>query len=162
MRTNNTIAFLPGFGFKASIWQDIASQFPDNKVLFIDFPPAQDNIISVINDHIPEHAILIAWSLGGNIAIELCLQFPNKYSKLITVASTPKWIDDNEWPGISKEMMDSFYHNAITNLPKLLLKFQQLVNGKNREVQYRKWMASHAMDATQPASLLFYLRLLME
>ena len=108
IHAKNTIAFLPGWGFKSSIWQDIANHFPENEVILIDFPHETDDIISVINDQLPSQCILVAWSLGGMIATDLCLAFPDKYLKLVTVASTPKLVAECEWPGISEQTISSF------------------------------------------------------
>lgn len=162
IHTNHTIAFLPGWGFKASIWQEIANQFPENKVLLIDLPQEHDDIVTAINEKIPANSILIAWSLSGIIATDLCLTFPDKYVKLVTVASTPKWIADKDWPGISETIIESFHAEACANLPQLMLKFQQLVNGKNRQANLREFIKTHAIDITEHYTLLFYLNLLMQ
>lgn len=157
---NNSIAFLPGWGFKSSIWQEIANQFPENEVILIDLPHENNDIISVINDQLPSQCMLVAWSLGGIIATDLCLNYPEKYSKLVTVASTPKFVADDEWPGINKKTISSFHAKAKSDLPTLLLTFQQLVNGKNRDASLRKLIQSHVTSDKQ--SLLFYLDLLMQ
>jgi len=149
-----TLVFLPGWGFKASIWKAISHQFPYHKNLFIDLPTETNDILSAIHDQIPSHSILIAWSLSGMIATDLCLAYPDKYLKLITVSSTPIFPKDNN--------SMTFQQNALTDLPALMKHFQRLVNGKNRDVSKRNILQSHMMDSSESQTLLFYLDLLMQ
>src|SRR5689334_1538747 len=81
------IAFLPGFGFKASIWENIAKEFTKDQCILIDLPDktSYSAIIEQINNQLPDHCILVAWSLGGLLAIDLCLMFPEKFQKLVMV-----------------------------------------------------------------------------
>lgn len=155
-----TLAFIPGWGFQASIWHDIANQFPQYNSIFCDLPCVTDNIPEHMNQQLPNNCILIAWSLGGVIATDLCLRFPEKYSKLVLVNYTPKFVEGTNWPGISEENMHSFQQAAATNMFVLLRKFQQLVNGNNRNIMHKKFMQAHALSENANENLLFYLDLL--
>jgi len=162
-KSKKTIAFLPGFGFKACIWQSIANQFADINVILVDLPSAPTSnteIIQTINQQLPHDCMLIAWSLGGMIATHLCFNFPDKYQKLVLVASTPKWIATTDWHGMSEKNISTFYNEAQENLPQLMQTFSRLVNGKNRNHNLRNIMQSHAIDLTQEYTPLFYLDLL--
>jgi|GEM_PF-36357 8-amino-7-oxononanoate synthase len=162
--SKKTLALLPGWGFKASIWQHIAKQFPDDKVILLDLPKGKniDHIIKEIDAQLPSNCILIGWSLGGIIATHLCLAHPHKYKKLITVASTPKFTEAEQWPGISNKDIAAFHEHAQKDLPQLMLHFQRLVNGKNKQADMRKLIQSHMIDPTENHHLLFYLDLLAQ
>jgi pimeloyl-[acyl-carrier protein] methyl ester esterase len=73
-----------------------------------------------IADHIPPAAIVLGWSLGGMIALELARQRPSTLRGLILVATTPRFVKAPDWPnGIEPGVLETFaegvrrdYHRA--------------------------------------------------
>lgn len=150
-----TIVFLPGWGFKASIWHSLATQLPHSNHLFYDLPQEQLNLFSIseaIGNSLPDDCILIAWSFSGLIATSICHQFPNKISHCITVAATPKFASADDWFGVDQKIMTNFKHEAHTNLYRLMKKFQRLAHPGG--------LNDHMIDLENQTSLLFYLDLL--
>src|SRR6185437_7207485 len=92
MSSSQTIVFLPGWGFQASIGRE----FLPPQTYLIDLPIVKTSIpcIETICNHIEEemqltHPILIGWSLGGLLSIKLYQRNPNAYKALILITSTP-------------------------------------------------------------------------
>lgn len=158
-KEKRTLVFLPGWGFKSSIWQPIAACLSHYDVKFCDLPILQNytshslyDISSIIEKQLPQHCVLIAWSFGGMLAAFICHQFPNKVSQLITVASTPKMAASLQWPGANQRFITRFRAEARNNLPRLMQKFYNLINVDNEM----------DLDERAQSKLLFYLNMLIQ
>ncbi|NNM58449.1 MAG: alpha/beta fold hydrolase [Legionellales bacterium] len=140
------IVLLHGFGFNSNIMQPLAEQLHStHHVVVIDLPGYGDNINLTFPDNlndltnsvmpqIPEEAILIGWSLGGLLALQL-QQHSTKVKKTILLASSPCFIEKNNWPGMSEKIFDLFYNQIEKNPASgmemfLYLNVQGLVNEK--------------------------------
>lgn len=63
---------------------------------------------------LPKKAIYIGWSFGGLIAQSIAARYPARISHLIGIASTPKFIEANDWPGFPQPG----YSSIVTSLLK--------------------------------------------
>lgn len=66
---------------------------------------------------------MAGWSLGGMVAQKLALDFPEKVASLITIASTPRFINGPCWPGIQAELLAQFETELARNYQKTLERF---------------------------------------
>lgn len=152
-----TLVFLPGWGFRACVFEALANAFEHYPVMLLDLPLAHTNdtedfLITQLNTRIPENAILIGWSLGGLLASKLCSQFPGRFKALITLASNPQFVATDTWPGIPASDMAAFLKQAEHNLPGLMQHFLRLLKGSS--------LQSHLMETGNTQHLLYYLHLL--
>jgi len=70
--------------------------------------------IEAIQAVLPEKTHLLGWSLGGLLAQKMALQHPQQIDKLICLASTPRFTQNDQWQhGISPKLMADFM-SAIT------------------------------------------------
>jgi pimeloyl-[acyl-carrier protein] methyl ester esterase len=156
------VVFLPGWGFSASIWHDIGVSLTPN-CYFLNFPEVSEKtcgisgILQQLITQIPDHSILIGWSLGGLLAINLCTTFPDKFAKLILVASTPKFIVANQWPGVPLREANHFMNTAKKDIQKALATHSNLTICPFSKLALER----HLNKNLSPKSLLFYLELLM-
>jgi pimeloyl-[acyl-carrier protein] methyl ester esterase len=111
MRSSESIVFLPGWGFQASIGRE----FLPPQARLIDLPliktshSSLENICRLIEERIqPSHPILIGWSLGGLLSIKLYERNPAAYKALILLISTPCFGMQRNWPGVSNEHQTLF------------------------------------------------------
>lgn len=111
------VVFLPGLGFKPTIWQETAEKTCAKYILL--------DQLSV--DVVPLSATIVAWSCSGLSAIDFCEQFPQCCHHLILVASTPKFIASDNWPGIAIRLANKFSNQARNNANFLSEKFLSLV-----------------------------------
>ena len=83
------------------------------------------------------HSILIAWSFGGLIATKIAACFPEKVSKLILIASQPKFVETNNWQGITEQNAHYILTQANLNFAKLFNHFLSLAQypAHSREIK---------------------------
>jgi pimeloyl-[acyl-carrier protein] methyl ester esterase len=141
MRQHNLV-FLPGWGYQASVLTVMAPYFSDMNLHFCDLPDRA--ALSSFADALPRHATLIAWSLGGLTAIRLCAQFPAQFTRLILLASSPKFTADADWPGIQRERAHTFLSAAQLDIQQTIHHFHQLVSLPSASRLMRKHLAAHA------------------
>ncbi|OGT37135.1 MAG: hypothetical protein A3F12_05405 [Gammaproteobacteria bacterium RIFCSPHIGHO2_12_FULL_38_14] len=150
------LVFIPGLGFDAAIFGNL---FLNHQQFFYDLPKNFENessLIEQINGDLPQESTLIAWSLGGLIAISLCFFYPEKYKSLILIASTPHF--NNDAIGIPAPLLKQFQAMAATDFSLLLKKLNALVTFPHRQFHHQikkfLWMEN------KQASFLAYLNLL--
>ena len=98
-----TLIELPGFG--------------DSAPLELDSPTPQQldaAWVVAIQAVLSQKTHLLGWSLGGLLAQRVALSHPQQIDKLICLASTPRFTQNDQWQhGISPQLMADFI-NAIT------------------------------------------------
>ncbi len=115
------LVLLHGWGLHSGIWQLLLEELTQHyRVHLIDLPgfgrspiPSADYDLSLLTEQVlkvaPEKAHYLGWSLGGLVATNIAINHPKKVSKLITVASSPKFVQSEDWPHAMKaNIMDSF------------------------------------------------------
>lgn len=157
MNIKNNIVFLPGWGFKASIWQGIGKELCGHNIIYCDLPQLtkKHNRWDFIGDYlakqIPQNSIIIAWSLGGLAALYLCCLYPQICKKLILVASAPKFT----------AITESFVTSAEKNITLTMEKFLRFVQYPNHSALIRSELKNHLVNVKQEEqSLLYYLKLM--
>lgn len=122
------LLLLHGWGFNHQIWGSWASLLASQyQVYLVDLPGfgATPNMnweyfkASLLNQ-LPERVVLIGWSLGGLIAMRLALEEASRVSRVIHIASTPRFVREAHWPGVDDHTFQLFYEQLQTH-PKLTL-----------------------------------------
>lgn len=94
-------------------------------------------------------AWIMGWSLGGMVAMRLALLYPERVRGLILVATTPRFVNGEDWQGgVDNGLLDRFVDELHTDLRRLVVDFLTLqVRGDNhgREAlhQLRKTIFAH-------------------
>jgi|TARA_R110001583_G_scaffold59932_4_gene178365 pimeloyl-[acyl-carrier protein] methyl ester esterase len=149
------IVLLHGWGLNSGVWQplieNLATEFTDFfHVITIDLPGFGANVNSKVSPYslpnicqhiantIEQPAIYLGWSLGGLVATEMALTYPEKVLGLITVASSPRFIEQRSevvednvvnkllWPGIKPHVLDVFHQQLQIDAEKTISGFLKL------------------------------------
>ena len=135
----NPIVLFPGWGLNAKIWTPFLRLFKDHIQLFpLDYPGFGKNInepcpckletaLNWLDPFIPTPCILLGWSLGGQLALKYATLFPKKVLGIITIASTPCFLEKSNWPGITRSTFNDFYQRCH-DPQKLLRRFIGVIN----------------------------------
>lgn len=74
---------LPGHGLSPTPW--------------INTPGTLMNMSEMVMESLPENSIICGWSLGGQVAMELALDKPERVKKLVLVSTTPSFVQRKDW-----------------------------------------------------------------
>jgi pimeloyl-[acyl-carrier protein] methyl ester esterase len=129
------LVLLHGWGFNSDLFNDLVEKYKGKYcVTKIDLPGhgRSDDVDGGLNEWcdeiikiLPNNPILLGWSLGGLLAIKIATQV--KISKLILIASTPKFVRSEDWPyGIDANNFQQFSDALQLNLSKGLKRFVSL------------------------------------
>lgn len=105
----SVLVFLHGWGCDSRIWDHFLPTLleaigDEREMVFIDLPGFGFNSDIHVDDYnalliqlsrqLPSNTTLIGWSLGGMIATQLASRHPEKVGRLITIATNPRFIQD--------------------------------------------------------------------
>ncbi|BAC24731.1 bioH [Wigglesworthia glossinidia endosymbiont of Glossina brevipalpis] len=139
------LVFIHGWGLNSCIWNNIIIILSNYfKLHLVDLPGYGKNILykeysfskitEIIACKSPKKSILIGWSLGGLIATNISIVYPEKFKGLIIVSSSPCFCEKKDWPGIKKEILNNFsfqLKNDFHNTVKKFFNIQFLGTKKN-------------------------------
>lgn len=128
------IVLFHGWGFDQTIWSDLAASIHDRfEVFLVDLPgfghsPLMDweQFKSSLLAVLPDHFAVLGWSLGGLFATRLAAEESERVTRLINVASSPRFIIDRGWPGIEEQILADFHRNLIANPQQTMVQFVEL------------------------------------
>ena len=132
------LALLHGWGMNARVFDVLVALLADDfEVRALNLPghggcaALPDNTLaSWANDlvqQLPDHATLLGWSLGGQVAMRAALDFPHKISRLILLSSTPRFVAADDWVhGMAPADLDAFGVALLADPQATLLRFLSL------------------------------------
>lgn len=120
-----------GWGFDSQIWLPLIPQLEQiYQVILVDLPGF--GLTSMMGWEIfkekllvelPDQFALAGWSMGGLYASRLAIEEPERIIRLINITSSPRFITDDSWPGVTKEVFTNFYNNLSSDLNATLEEF---------------------------------------
>jgi len=140
-KNKQALVFLHGWGFHSGVFQKLISAFslPEHfSITLIDLPGFKERptlnfpkdylleMIKIILQRTPKKSVWIGWSLGGLIAMQAAYLFPERVMGCVTVASSPKFLQAENWPGLSPEIFNKFCTRLQENVKTTLTAFLHL------------------------------------
>jgi pimeloyl-[acyl-carrier protein] methyl ester esterase len=128
------LVFLHGWGQSKRIWFQQRKAFPD--ATFINLPghggaadAPCDQWFQIVADQLPdEPAVLVGWSLGGMLAMEIACRWPERIAALALIASTPSFRLRNGWAhGCDQKVFSDFEKAVVSQSPKIMNRFFALM-----------------------------------
>ena len=166
MKSNEQIVFLPGWGFSPQLFSDFAKQLTSTAML-LELPILNElnlnNAVLQIAPSVPDQSTIIAWSLGGLVALKLCTLFPNKCRRLILLSTTPKFMADSDWSGITQSATTKIISIFDKSPNSLLKNFINWVNHPNQDITLKNYIGLNSVVQAahyNKQSLSYYLKLL--
>lgn len=120
------IVLLHGWGTNMSVWESIVDSLSQSFQLhLVDLPgygksPEQklttlSELSDIIYQQSPKQAFWLGWSLGGLIATHIALNHANSVKGLITIASSPCFIAQDNRAGLEPSIFEQFEINLQKN-----------------------------------------------
>jgi pimeloyl-[acyl-carrier protein] methyl ester esterase len=135
-KSDEQLVFLHGWGVNSGVWQPLIEVLKDEFcITTIDLPgyglnhqqlpePYNlKNISELVAKHLPSNCTLIGWSLGGLIAQQIAISFPEKLKQLVLICSSPKFSKNANWPGIEPKVLHFFTQQLEVDFAKTLERF---------------------------------------
>lgn len=175
--TGLPMVLLHGWGLNSGVFDHLLPLLSQQySVHLIDLPGFGDNsdmplgplsdVARLIAANIPDESIVIGWSLGGLIAQQLALQHPAAVSRLVTIASTPHFMQDDEgWLGIAPNVLGMFEQQLAHDYKKTIQRFLAIQAMGSLSAKQDIHAIKHAIAAYPDpceASLLTGLQLLQD
>ena len=129
------IVLIHGWGLNAGVWHRVVKRLAVNyRVYTVDLPGfgfshqcvASDDLAqwsALVVASIPEPAVWLGWSLGGLVVTQIALDYPDRVTKLITVASSPKFVGQDQWAGIDSAVLAAFQEQLKNDFNLTLKRF---------------------------------------
>lgn len=133
----NQVFGIPGWGFNSDIFKHLNIEH-----IGLDYYELEESSIFSIakrlGAQISNQAILLGWSLGGLIAINIAYLYPDKIKQLVLINAPPRFSEGENWIGIKNENASQFLSNAISNFSSMQQHFVRLVSYPNTSLKHRK------------------------
>jgi len=129
------IVLIHGWGMHSGIWQDFAGQLAaHHQVTLVDLPGhghsgkltpfSLETITDLLAQTLPdEPCCWLGWSLGTAVVLEMARRFPERVNRLVLVAGNPCFLQQNDWAGMRKDVLDSFAENLQKDTQATLTRF---------------------------------------
>jgi len=102
-----------------------------------------DSLARILANKIPDNSAILAWSLGGLLAIKIAHSWPKKVSQLIFISSQPKFTNARGWKGIDQRQADLYLELSINNINDFYSRFKKLVNYPNKKSNIIRQLNHH-------------------
>lgn len=134
---NVHLVLLHGWGLNAEVWhciqEELASQFTLHLVDLPGFGRSHgfgamplDEMAQQVLERAPQKAIWLGWSLGGLVASQIALTYPDRVQALVTVASSPCFSARDAWPGIKPDVLTGFQQQLSEDFKRTVERFLAL------------------------------------
>lgn len=100
-----TLIDLPGFGESASL--------PEFSL---------DAVLDQIATQLPQDAVVMGWSLGGMLAVQLAAHFPDRIRGVITLAANVKFVAAPDYPAAMPRAINRQFNQGFAQDPQATLK----------------------------------------
>lgn len=128
-----------GWGLHGVVWDNIMPALLQHfQVTVVDLPgfgrspiPGGEYNLDYLTEQVlkiaPKHAVWFGWSLGGMVALNAAINFPDRVQGVITVATTPKFIANERWPlALNGDVLSQFRALLIEDWEGTLIRFLAL------------------------------------
>jgi len=133
------LVFIHGWGLNSAVWQPSIEVLKEKfEVITVDLPGFGSNVehslspytlakvATLVQQAVAKPAVYIGWSLGGLVACEIALNFPEKVRALVTVASSPCFVERENWFGIKPDVLALFHRQLAEDTAKTINNFLKI------------------------------------
>jgi len=133
------LVFIHGWGLNSAVWQPSVKALKNNfEVITVDLPGFGENIgqtlspyslrevAKLVQEAVAKPAVYVGWSLGGLVASEIALAFPQQVKALVTVASSPCFVERESWSGIKPDVLALFHQQLAEDTAKTINNFLKI------------------------------------
>ena len=132
------IVLIHGWAMHTGVWRDFAQKLAQHyQVTCLDLPGhglsetvepyTLGQISKALIEAVPKsNFCLLGWSLGATVALEMTKRYPQQVDSLILLAGNPRFVQDENWAGMSPQLFNDFATNLSINRQLTLIRFLAL------------------------------------
>lgn len=133
------LVLIHGWGLNSAVWQPCLAALQESfQVITVDLPGFASNkayqpepyslvaIADAIAHAVDKPAVYIGWSLGGLVASQITIMQPEKVLGLVTIASSPQFVERDNWPGIKENVLALFHQQLAEDTAKTISNFLKI------------------------------------
>ncbi|MFM2486101.1 pimeloyl-ACP methyl ester esterase BioH [Celerinatantimonas yamalensis] len=131
--TGTPLILLHGWGMNSGVWSQLSDLLSKNyQVYWLDLPgygfsqPCSSldwrQTVDLLANSLPR-GIWLGWSLGGLLAQQVAISYPQKVMRLVTVASSARFVEQPNWPGMKAQVLELFARSLVHDYQKTLERF---------------------------------------
>lgn len=165
--TGEDVVVLHGWGLNGNIWTPVSAQLAQlGRLHQLDLPgygespwPAElplsfEHLCQLTAQTLPPRCHLIGWSLGGLVASQIALDYPERIQSLVTVASSPYFPAAEHWPGIEPHILSTFARQLSRDFKRTVERFLALQSmgsphAKADVRQIKEWLFAKPMASVE-------------
>lgn len=159
MSVTGEMVFLHGWGTHPVIWEPLLEYFPAARVLplpgYAGSEPAFsfEETAARLAAQLEDGTVLAGWSLGGQLAARIALDYPEKVSGLILIAATPCFVSRTDWPyGVASGVFDQFSESLAEDYAGTIRRFLSLqAQGSSAMREVLSQLRRNLLDQPRPA-----------
>lgn len=141
------LVLLHGWGLHGGVWEGLAGVLAGRfRLHLMDLPghgasPPLDPctltaLAAAVAEAMPPRAHVCGWSLGGQVALRLALDFPGRVNRLVLIATTPCFRRRPDWPhGMDDTTLEGFAQSLKTDHAGTLRRFLSLTARSGEEAR---------------------------
>jgi pimeloyl-[acyl-carrier protein] methyl ester esterase len=174
--TPRPLVLLHGWGLSAAVWRPLLDQLdPRRPVHAPDLPghggaaPAGDTLASwaeALLPALPGNSVLVGWSLGAQLALELAHRYPERIDRLVLIGASPRFTAGEDWPhGLPGATLDDFraqFDSAPEATQRRFVALQSLGDRARKAVSATLGGSLTPADPSRQAALATGLQLLAD
>lgn len=127
------LVLIHGWGCDSRTWQPLLESLQSLvSVTLIDLPGfgaspvvpefSLDMVLDKILAQLPQDAVIMGWSLGGMLAVQLASRFPERIRAVITLASNVKFVAAPDYPTAMPRAINRQFNQGFAQDPQATLK----------------------------------------
>jgi pimeloyl-[acyl-carrier protein] methyl ester esterase len=129
------LVLIHGWGMNAAVWDELLPNLEAGfRVTRVDLPGhglsrehalgELEDVAKALSDVIPKESVLLAWSLGGLIAMQLAAAFPERARRLLLVSTSPCFVRRDDWSAaLDAEVFALFERGLLDDYSGTLRRF---------------------------------------
>lgn len=127
------LVLLHGWGCDSRCWQPLLPRLEKiGRVTALDLPGfgessplpefTLDAVIDVLAARLPDNAVLVGWSLGAMLGVQLAARYPARVRALVCIAANAKFVASDDYPTAMPAAINREFNEAFAREPQVTLK----------------------------------------
>ncbi len=127
------LVLIHGWGCDSRTWQPLLESLQSfASITLIDLPGfgaspvlpefSLDAVLNKIVAQLPQDAVVMGWSLGGMLAVQLAARFPERICAVITLATNLKFVAAPDYPAAMPRAINRQFNQGFAQDPQAALK----------------------------------------